>query len=93
MRLIPDASPPPLEQHREPPVAEPAPLVGQIPQPPAQRRVGRTLRPVAHHLAIRPGNLTRPPLRQPEKGLQMRDSLRLRDGRHHYWDGPRRGPA
>jgi hypothetical protein len=65
-------------------VAEPAPLVGQIPQPPAQRRVRRKLRLVANHLAIRPGNLARTPFRQPEMGLQMRDCLALHGGRYDF---------
>lgn len=42
-------------------VTEPSPLIGQITQPTAQGRARRTLRLVAHHLAIRARNLARPP--------------------------------
>src|SRR5690606_32913826 len=50
-------------QDEQPSVAEPPPLIGQIPQPPAQGRVRRRLRLVAHPLAIRSRNLARPPFR------------------------------
>ena len=44
------------------------------------------LRLVANHLAVRPSILARPPFRQPEMGPQMRDSLALHYGRHHFFD-------
>ena len=68
------------KQDEAPPVAEPAALIGQIPQP----RVPRTLRLAPHHLAVRPGNLAGPPFLQPGLDLQMCDTLALHDGRHHF---------
>lgn len=50
-----------LQEHEKTPVAEPAPFIGQIPQPSPQRFVRCALRFVGHHLAIHSGNLARSP--------------------------------
>lgn len=51
---------PSRKKHKKPPVAEPSPFLGQIPQPTAQRLVCGALRLVSHQLAVRAHNLARP---------------------------------
>jgi len=59
------------QQHEEPPVAKPTPLVGQIAQPSAQRRVRRASGAIADHRSISANDVTGPPFRQAMLGPKI----------------------
>jgi hypothetical protein len=71
-------------QDEQAPIAEAPPFIGQLAQTATQCCLGRTLRQIADHLAISSRNPARPPFREPELGLQVRDHLALHGGRHHF---------
>ena len=86
MRLMPDGSPCPPQQDEQAPIAEPAALVGQLPQPGAQLGIGRPARAIPDHLAIGGNDGAGPPLAHLEHAPQKSDSFPLGGGPYHFFD-------
>ncbi len=73
------------QQHMETPVAEPALLGSQLTQSLPQCRVIWPSRSVTNHLAVRPNDLTRPPLAHLVGRGEMSDSFPLGGGRQNFF--------
>src|SRR6267154_1864219 len=73
------------QQHMQPPIAEPPPLLGQGLQPLAKFAVIRPPGLVAHAGPIAVNHPARPPLAHLIGLLQISRSLPMRGGRHHFF--------
>jgi len=80
-----DAVPP--QQDVQSPVAEPAPLAGQLAEPRPQILVPLATRSVAHARPVGPDHGAGAPLAHPEPSPQPRDRLPPGGRAHHFSDG------
>ena len=72
------------QQDEQPPIAEPAALVGKIAQTGAQPNVGRPARQIADHLTISGYKNADPALANLQDVAKMSDSFALGDGCYHF---------